>query len=261
MFRSLGASRSDRQNRLVAGILAGIGGYVNCAGFVLIGTFTSHVTGLVGRFGNDLASDQLGAALAALTMILAFCGGAFVASMQIESNVFGHAVNAYGAALLSEAALLLLFTVLTRYVEPTHARMTDMQAAILCMAMGMQNSLVTRLSGAVVRTTHMTGVVTDLGIEGARWFRWWRGRLSTAWRIKLSFGRNPPETPSLPKIALLSTIVGAFTAGSIAGAAAAVALRHAAMLVPCIAVAALGAYALWTGARGDDDAHARDTRK
>ena len=31
--------------------------------------------------------------------------------------------------------------------------------------MGLQNSLVTRISNAVVRTTHLTGIFTDLGIE------------------------------------------------------------------------------------------------
>ena len=43
-------------------------------------------------------------------------------------------------------------------------------AFTLLFAMGLQNSLVTRISDAVVRTTHLTGLFTDLGIELSQLF-------------------------------------------------------------------------------------------
>jgi uncharacterized membrane protein YoaK (UPF0700 family) len=267
MFHHQGPGRSERQNRILAGYLAFVGGYVNSAGFVLIGSFTSHVTGNVGRFANDLASRQYDAAAAAFPMIVAFFAGAFVASMAIESNFFGRVPYAYGVALLGESALLVLFTELSRllsHVAPVpHPRLLDAEAAILCAAMGMQNSLVTRLSGAVVRTTHLTGVFTDLGIEGARWFRWWRGTLSERLRVKLAFGRNPPERPSGVKAALLATIAAAFTLGAIVGAAVAVRLQHGAMLLPSVAVVACSGYAFFTGRRAavDDAQRAGHSRR
>jgi uncharacterized membrane protein YoaK (UPF0700 family) len=253
MFQHQGPGRSDRQNRIVAGYLAFVGGFVNSTGFVLIGSFTSHVTGNVGRLANDLAYRQYGAAWTALPMIVAFFAGAFVASMALESNLFGRTANGYAVALLGESTLLLFFTVLsdvTRLSPGAHPRAADAEAAILCAAMGMQNSLVTRLSGAVVRTTHLTGVVTDLGIESARWFRWWRGTLSQVLGMKLAFGRNPPERPSALKVVLLGTIAFAFTAGAVAGALVVVRLRHAAMLLPSAAVFACAAYAYGSGRRG-----------
>ena len=36
---------------------------------------------------------------------------------------------------------------------------------MLLFAMGLQNSFVTKISNAVVRTTHLTGLFTDLGID------------------------------------------------------------------------------------------------
>ena len=89
MFRKQGLARSEQQNRIVAAYLAFVGGFVNSAGFVFIGTFTSHVTGNVGRLSNDVASSHMGAAAAALVMIAAFVSGAFLASMSIESNFLG----------------------------------------------------------------------------------------------------------------------------------------------------------------------------
>ncbi len=244
MFRQLGPDRPDRLNRHLAGYLALVGGYVNSAGFVLIGTFTSHATGNVGRFANDLATAQLHAALAALAMLVAFFGGAFAASMLLESNFVGGTPKAYAAALAGEAALLLLFTIESALVDAEHPRWKDTEAAVLCMAMGMQNSLVTRLSGAVVRTTHLTGVLTDLGIEGARWFRWWRSRLSDRLHTKLSLGQNPAERPSAPKVALLATIAGAFFAGALLGSLAGVTLRHLSMVPPTLTLFAGALYAL-----------------
>lgn len=254
MFKHQGPGRSTRENRVVAGCLAMVGGYVNSAGFILIGTFTSHVTGNVGRLSNDLASGQLAATATAFTMLIAFFTGAFVASMILESSFFGRRANGYAAALFTESVLLLLFMGVATLTPEAHPRLRDLEAAILCASMGMQNSLVTRLSGAVVRTTHLTGVFTDLGIEGARWFRWWRGTLSARLRVKLAFGRNPPERPAGAKTELLMTIAVSFVVGAIAGAGAGVRLRHLAMVLPSLAVAALGVYAVASDRSSRDEA-------
>jgi uncharacterized membrane protein YoaK (UPF0700 family) len=44
--------------------------------------------------------------------------------------------------------------------------------ALLCFIMGLQNAMITKLSGAEIRTTHMTGIVTDIGIELGKLFYW-----------------------------------------------------------------------------------------
>ena len=250
MFRHQGARRSDRDNRILAGYLAFFGGFVNSAGFILIGSFTSHVTGSVGRFANDVVARQLDAAVAALTLIAAFFAGAFLVTMTIESTFFGRTPRAYGAALATEALLLAVFTLASDLTREAHPRLRDAEAAILCTAMGMQNALVTRLSGAVVRTTHLTGVVTDIGIESARWFRWWRSELSSRLQVKLSLGT--PERPAGVKLALLVTIAASFTLGAIAGATSGVTLHHAAMIIPAVGVGASSAYAFATARAGVD---------
>ncbi len=189
MFKHQGPSRSPRLNAILAAYLAFVAGSVNSSGFVLVGSFTSHVTGNVGRVANDVASRDADAAFGALIMIAAFFAGAFIASMIVESDVLGTVAYAYGAALAIEASLLVAFMLASAGRGGGHL-LHDMEGALLCGAMGMQNSLVTRLSGAVVRTTHLTGVITDLGIEGARWFRWWRWQrvrgLGRAARVRAS---------------------------------------------------------------------------
>lgn len=244
MFRHEGPGRSVAQNCIVAGYLALVGGFVNCASFVLIGTFTSHVTGNVGRLGHAAAAGQYLTAVDALTMVLAFFGGAFATSMMTESTFFGRRSNAYAVALSAEASLLVLFF-LARHSHPSGAPAT--QALALSAAMGMQNSLVTRLSGAVVRTTHLTGVVTDLGIEAARWFRYWRGTASTKLGVPLAFGANATGRPAHDRVVLLGTIATTFVAGSVLGAAASLRFSHDAMLLPIVALAACAIYAFASG--------------
>jgi len=115
-------------------------------------------------------------------------------------------------------------------------RIRGRETAALGAAMGMQNSLVTRLSGAVVRTTHLTGVVTDIGIEIARWLRWSRAALARRSGEPRPGGRAPAERPSVPKMTLLVTIAGAFGAGAVAGAYAALAAQSAALAAPAVAL-------------------------
>ena len=244
---SVGAS-SDRKNRLLAGYLAGVAGYANSAGYVLIGTFSSHVTGNVGRMANDVSLGDPLAALSALALVVSFFAGAFLVSVLVESRWLGHMSRGYAVALATEAALLGAFTFLTSTTLASHPRLLDAQAALLCAAMGMQNGLVTRLSGAVVRTTHLTGVVTDLGIEAARWFRYWRKSVS------LVLGKNDAERPASAKSLLLLTVASSFTVGAFGGAFSARAVGRPSMVLPVVAIALCALYAFATGRRSSDDA-------
>lgn len=252
MFSHEGNTRSDRQNRILAGYLAAVGGYVNSCGFVLIGSFTSHVTGNVGRLANDAASGQRGAATTALVMVVAFFFGAFLVSVILESNWAHHVSRAYASALGVEAAILGLFVVFFYATNAVgHPRILDTEGALLCVAMGMQNGLVTRLSGAVVRTTHLTGVITDLGIEAARWFRYSRKSVAEIARVQLVVGPNVPERPAVPKVRLLSTIAVSFLVGGLLGAIATIYLGGGSMLVAVGAIASCSLYAVYDG-RSDD---------
>ncbi len=228
MFRHEGDQRTHRHNQIIAGYLALIAGIVNSAGFILIGSFTSHVTGNVGRFADDLALRS-SAAPFALLLVVAFFAGCFIASMALESSLRSRP-RTYSALLFIEAGLLATFALLSYLMDTRNPRFHDVQAILLCVAMGMQNSFVTRLSGAVVRTTHLTGVVTDLGIESARWFRMWRAKFG------LIVGDAPPTVPQAPRTFLLLTIAGAFILGSMIGAFTAMRWGQLALLLPTIAL-------------------------
>jgi uncharacterized membrane protein YoaK (UPF0700 family) len=249
VFTTEGHSRSGRENRILAGYLATIAGFVNSGGYVLIGSFTSHVTGNVGRFADDLALGHPRASLFAVILVTAFFAGAVAGSMAIESRAPEERKPVYASLLLLEAGLLVGLTVISHYTGKSSPRLQELAAVALCLAMGLQNCLVTRLSGAVVRTTHLTGVVTDLGIEAARWFRFWRAELARRGGIRLTVSMRPSERPSWPKAALLLTIVLTFIVGSALGAVATTAMAHAAMLLPALALLAAAVFSTLTRRR------------
>jgi uncharacterized membrane protein YoaK (UPF0700 family) len=246
VFSHEGPDRSARKNGILAGYLALTAGFVNAAGFVLIGSFTSHVTGSIGRLGNDIAARDGGAALFASLLVVTFFLGAFAASMIVEAQ-FNRVAKGYGFALLLEGALLLSFLFIERIVQATHARELDAEASILCFAMGMQNSLVTRISGAVIRTTHLTGIVTDLGIEAARWYRWHRSRLV---RIPTIVKSRDAGRPVLVRTVLLGTILVSFAVGGIAGAVVTAHHSRWAMVLPALLLFAASGYAFASKSRG-----------
>jgi uncharacterized membrane protein YoaK (UPF0700 family) len=237
---------------MLAAYLAAVAGFVNSGGYLVIGSFTSHVTGSVGRFGNDLITHDTRAALLALLLVFTFFLGAFFASLILELR-FRTRPNAYGTALFAEGALLASFVLAAGLGHTTATHWLDLQAAILCMAMGMQNSMVTRLSGAVVRTTHLTGVITDLGIEAAHWYQWVR-------RLSLPRASRPPKRPAPARALLLLTITVAFTCGAVSGAGLTLALHFWAMLLPVVAIFGASAYAFYS-ARLPGPASARNSER
>lgn len=256
MFSHEGDTRSSRQNRVLAGYLAFVGGLANSAGFVIIGRFTSHITGNVGRLTTETAFGKSASAFSALLLILSFFFGAFVGSVVLESRPFGHVSRAYALALAIEAVLLVVFAVLVHGGVATNEVGIDAEAALLCCAMGLQNGLVTRLSGAVVRTTHLTGVMTDLGIESARWFRYWRASISRSIGVRLILGKTAAERPSSEKTFLLSTIATSFVIGAFAGALGTVRFGNAFIGVAATLIIACAAYAFFSGASHDDTSQA-----
>lgn len=240
MFRGEREYRTNGQNAALAGSLALVAGMVNALGFLKLGVYSSHVTGHVGKIATDLAVGHVADLRANIASVLAFFTGAFVASLAIESGRWRHTPYVYSALLLLEACMLG-----SVFFEPERSSVTATLA--LCGAMGLQNGLVTRLSGAVVRTTHLTGVVTDLGIEAARWFQWWTARMSARPHSNGTSEADVAVRPSLPKALLLSTILVTFIVGGLIGGWLFIQLGVTALAIPIFLLILGGALAFRNG--------------
>ena len=171
MLRTDSHQRTLAQNRQLAWTLAYVAGAVNAGGFLAIGWYTSHMTGILSTVADKLALGELQEALAAGVILACFILGAALSTTLITFGRRRRLRSRYAVALILQALLLLLFG----YLGARHVRIAVHQfnislAVLLSLIMGMQNATVTKISGASVRTTHMTGIMTDLGIELSRLF-------------------------------------------------------------------------------------------
>jgi uncharacterized membrane protein YoaK (UPF0700 family) len=138
-------------------------GFVNAAGFLGFATLTTNVTGHAALFAERLAAqDWRSARVVALWMFL-FLAGAFISSL-IVSRIGRTRQYSYTIPILIETMILVVVALEGhRYDQSLVSK--EVFAGSLLFAMGLQNALVSMISGSVVRTTHLTGTFTDLGIE------------------------------------------------------------------------------------------------
>jgi uncharacterized membrane protein YoaK (UPF0700 family) len=78
----------------------------------------------------------------------------------------------FALPLLVEAVLLLIFGLVGANLNMYLPLTVPAIALLLCFVMGLQNAIVTKVSRAEIRTTHMTGVITDIGIELGKLIYW-----------------------------------------------------------------------------------------
>ncbi|MDX2199205.1 MAG: YoaK family protein [Phycisphaerae bacterium] len=160
----------SQQSRLAL-TLAWVAGYTNVICILACGTVTSHVTGSVSHLGRvviELNAAQAGfLAFLVLTFVL---GAAISGALTEKARRFGWE-SIYVLPMLVQAGLLLLFALGIEFWDTTPDTISRAHRWILSglasTAMGLQNATITRISNGVVRTTHLTGVLTDIGIESA----------------------------------------------------------------------------------------------
>jgi uncharacterized membrane protein YoaK (UPF0700 family) len=203
-LRRLTASeRTHVANVHLSRYLAFIAGAANAGGFIAVHQYTSHMSGIVSAMADNLALGNLPVVLTGLAALVSFLVGAFCTSLTVRWARRRKLYSEYALPLILEATLLVTFGLIGREFQGHTAVGTIM---LLCFTMGLQNAMITKISGAVIRTTHLTGMVTDIGIE--------LGRLILALHDEDSI-EVPREGK---KIRLLSSLIALFFVGGIIGA-------------------------------------------
>jgi uncharacterized membrane protein YoaK (UPF0700 family) len=167
MFRHLGKTRTLKHNLQIASLLSFVAGIVNVAGFLSVQQLTTNVTGHFAFFVDEVFKLDFWKGFVYFLYILFFFLGSFVSNFLVEMVAKKNQKQIYIIPTLIES--IILFTVAFAG-EPLINKHPDLIAYSLLFAMGLQNSLVTTISNATVRTTHLTGLFTDLGIELSQLF-------------------------------------------------------------------------------------------
>lgn len=167
-------AHSFAQQARLAITLAWIAGYTNILTVLTCATVTSHVSGTASNLGEHVAQRNWGIAAFSGFLLLAFFVGAAIAGFTTELGRRRGWESIYVIPMGIEALLLTVFAFGVEIHEHQVAEQGLAQlwmVGVASMAMGVQNATITRISSGVVRTTHMTGIVTDLGLEAVQ-FVW-----------------------------------------------------------------------------------------
>ncbi|EHP44518.1 hypothetical protein OR16_02505 [Cupriavidus basilensis OR16] len=204
-----GRVRSPHANRQLAGFLSFVAGATNAGGFLAVQQYTSHMTGIVSAMADHLALGQVGMILQGLGALLSFLAGAATSAVLINWARREHLNSEYALPLMLEAFLLLCFGLLGGNLGNHQWLFIPATVMVLCFIMGLQNAMITKISRAEIRTTHITGMVTDIGIELGKLFYWNLARSDEA---------RPAVLANRPRLRTLAILVALFFLGGVVGA-------------------------------------------
>ncbi len=213
-------------------LLSFLAGHVNAGGFLACERFVTHVTGFATLAGVALFKSGIMPALAILSVPLYFLLGvmlsAYLTERKLAHRVHGNRyapVMGLVATLLAAVAIFGYFDFFGTFGDTVILHQDYVLLALLCGASGLQNAAITSSSGATVRTTHLTGITTDLGLGIIR--------------HRLGKLDAPAKEREYKANKLRAATIGSFILGSFVGAFCYVQWSYLGFLVPA-------AIALWT---------------
>lgn len=222
MHLSLGyLSIDNTKNRFIWSLLSFQSGWINIGGFLACHRFVTHTTGFATQFGADVSEMKWLDAAGMLLVPIFFLLGSMFSAFYIDREVMLSRRARYHVVFFVISFLLLFVTGLGglglfgEFGTDFHFGTDIILIAFLCFSAGLQNAAVSRASNNVVRTTHLTGITTDLGIGLVRRF----------------FLKQKNESAMNTVRGIL---IGSFILGSTGGAYAFTRLNYMAFLVPSL---------------------------
>ncbi len=210
LFHIADRHRTASTTRLLGYVLAFNAGATNAGGLLVVHSYTSHMSGFASQVADGLVLGDTALLLSALGALLAFTVGAACTALIVNWGRQHHLRSAFALPMLLEAGLLLPFGLMGAITLTWETPFTvPLTVLLLSFIMGLQNALSTKISGGKVRTTHMTGNLTDLGIELGKLLYWNRHG-------------TPPEShvrSNAARMRLYGGLLGMFIAGGLFGAA------------------------------------------
>lgn len=201
-------------------LLASAAGLVNATAFLACARFVAHVSGNATSLGTGIGA--LDVVIDYGLVLFCFVFGAAVSGTMIDGRHHTKRRPLYATPLffvvvllcgVGAAGVLGLWGEFSGSVDGVHDLVF---VSILSFAMGVQNAAVASSTGLLVRTTHMTGPATDLGVQ-----------LATALHTM-----GEARKTALKQALLRATKIASFTAGAALGVPLAMYLKYGAFFVP-----------------------------
>ncbi len=169
MLRQSKGNRTLAQNLMLASSTAFVSGIINMAGMVAFLAFSSNITGHVANLANHLVQQNYHQIMVFVVWLLLFFAGAFMANFMIRSLEAKSIYRAHATPVVIEMLLLLAVAFYGHAFYNETQLEREILIGALLFAMGLQNSMVSTVSGGLIKSSHLTGLFTDLGGDISEW--------------------------------------------------------------------------------------------
>lgn len=204
MLRKFSHTRTNTDNIKLGVLTAFTAGMVNVASWILLFSFTSNVTGTYAILAEEISNGAWFQVLVVcLWLSLFFLGSYLSNNIIINSKNIGNHISHSIPLILEFFCLIGVGVYGVFYYEETLME-TEFLIAAITFAMGLQNGLTASISNFVVKTTHLTGLTTDLAIH-----------LSLLTKLENRNNKVIKDKFKLLYCILISYLAGAITAGLI----------------------------------------------
>ena len=199
MLRNYSNSRTLGDNIRLGTLTAFTAGTINIASLLIFLSFTSNVTGHYAILAAEISQGNWTQVAVVGGWIFLFFFGGFVANMSVinlntKSKYFAHSLP-----IFLEILCLLSVGIYGQFFYEKTLQETEALVALMLFATGLQNGLTASISNFSVKTTHLTGTTTDLGILASMF-------------TQKKFRKNPEL---IARAKLLTSIMAAYVLGAI----------------------------------------------
>lgn len=164
MLSKFSNSRTLNDNIKLGVITAFTAGMVNIASVMIFFAFTSNVTGHYAILAAEIVHGNYFQVAVVMTWIFLFFIGSFTSNAIVINFNSKHPYLAHSAPIIIEILCLLTVGIYGKYFYTETLTETEFLLALMLFAMGLQNGLTASISNFAVKTTHLTGSTTELGI-------------------------------------------------------------------------------------------------
>lgn len=199
MLSRFNEQRSISDNLKLGVLSAFAAGMTNVAALVLFFSFVSNITGHFAILAEEITKGNWYQVAVVLIWVLLFLAGSFISNFIVIHGDRRRRFLNHAVPLGMEIICLLAVGYYGHFHYQETLMETEALVSVLLFAMGLQNGLTASISNFSVKTTHLTGLTTDLAIH-----------LSM---ITKKHWRDKPEVRH--KVVLLASIAGAYVAGGI----------------------------------------------
>lgn len=188
MLRKFSTSRTKEDN-LKLGVLTAISaGMVNVLSLIIFFSFTSNVTGHYAILASEIVKGNYYQIAMVFSWIFLFFFGGFLSNLIVINFSKSNQYVAHSLPIIIETICLVCVGFYGLYFYQETLLETEILLCFLCLAMGLQNGLTASISNFSVKTTHLTGTTTDLGILFSMFTkREYRNNVDLVIRAKLLF--------------------------------------------------------------------------